>query len=353
MTDLNYMFDALADAQRIPVGSPLWEAFGPAVRTGSTGPHGSYGWKHHHRLTDEESMRAVIANYASRRIFYPGELYRAIGGRPEGAMRTDPDGLDLEHAWLEPLWALIDLTPSVPVWNLPARWIATEHVSAIIGQLRNVWLPNPDHAVSWTFSDRAASRILSTIVEAHARDCIKLEDAKTAAHWIENAFLPFCEKSPGLDEFVKGDKGVSETYRISVYNGLCWRVPVLWNATRSMSKGGLPSGEVKDRLRVGLKRMCQWAADLLDHTPDAFRLEAFHIANPEPGAPPHETIAGKILKTETMSSNVEPWCYRAVSIAAQVLDSSKLRHEADDIHYAFMGDPEQAKWLVGAEEETR
>ena len=368
MMNLNKASDGLALARLMAMSGTKEDvckkvlAFGPAFDAGSTGLQGSYGWRHHDRITGEQEMSAVVVNYASRGVFYLGEPHRKFGGlaagRIEGAPRWNVvdglhfSGIDAEHACYGPLWALIDVTEGLPEWNAPARLLAREHVAALIGQLRHPGLGDPALAVPWTFSDRAAARILETIVEAHERDCIAKEDAVTALHWIRNAFLPFYGSGAGIHEFVKVKKGVAPTYRVGIPNGLGLLIPVLWDATRGKAKGGIPSGPVKVRLRDILKRLCQWVVDLHRFDAEAISSYAFHLS-PAHAQRTEESILGYISHVEPPgSTDWRPWMYRAVAVAAQVTGNDRLEEWCAVARGDYGGKPEHRVWMVDPDGEA-
>ena len=367
----NNDFDELALVQGIEIGGKLWTAFGPDADAGSTGIQGSYGWKHHHRIKGKQEMRAIIANYASRGVFPDASkgdknLYRYFGGQRAGRIFGAPKwrmfgnvgvgGIDAEHACYGPLWALIDVTddPGGEEWNVPARLLAKEHVSALSGQLRKPELGAPDLAVPWTFSDRAAARILETIVEAHERKCITDQDATTALHWIEHAFLPFYESGVGIHEFVKGKKGIAETYRVGIPNGLGLLIPVLWDATRSKAKGGIPAGPIKDRLRAVLKRLCGWMVELHEFDNEALSSYAFHLdrlafAVVEPPSKMAHWI-DHVEPPDPNGTDWRPWMYRAVAIADEVTGQD-FSGWLDAVEADVANDPAQKVWMVGPDGE--
>ena len=98
-TNLNPLFNGIADQQGVEPGSWDWLRGGVAANSGSPGEHSSFGWRHHH-LVNDRYARWVIANYGHRRTYYQGapvRAWKAVGGEPffEGS-----GGVDRLHQWL-------------------------------------------------------------------------------------------------------------------------------------------------------------------------------------------------------------------------------------------------------------
>ena len=367
--DLNPVVNGIAIEQGVAIGSPEWSAAGVAAWTGQGGAHGSYGWRHHHRITPD-FIRAVLANYLSRPIYYSGALHRQFGYAVAGLPLDKPgpnlkgyvtsrgvvgvSGIDVEHAWLEPLWAVIDSDPiDVPIWpgqTMPsttlARAAATMIVSSIIGMIRSPELghePNP-----WTYGDRANSRILSTIIEAHRRGVLAPEDYLTAGYFVRDVLLPFYEASPGISSFGSAPDGM---FSIGLFNGLYWLIPTFYDASQMLMGSSLG-----DRCTALVERWCQWALDIVKVSPgNGFNagkvlvdVRAFYDA-----AGPHYSIRGLLNRDNILSDGItyEHWAFRAADIAAWLLDTPDLEAAREGIFERHKGKPDERQWMVDADGE--
>lgn len=372
--NLNPIVNAIADAQGVEVGSDDWLAAGPAAWSGQGGAHGSYGWRHNHRVTPG-FVRAVIANYGHRRCYYLNAPYRrfgyAAGGRPMMDWRpVDPgdlpngavgyvtdsgivivSGPDAEHFWLEPLWAVIDSDPvDVPALGatMPstvlAKALATLLTSSLIGMIRDPLgdgvQPNP-----WTYGDRANSRILSTIIEAAKRGCLAPHDIETAGLWIRDVCLPFYEKSPGISSFGSAPDGM---FSIGLFNGLFWILPVAWDATV------LPA-PLGDRFMALVERWSQWAFDIEDTVPGRGFNAGKALVNSAAlhAGGPLLSIHLLLKPSNVLTDNItyEHWAFRAASIAARMTENDVLIAAAATILDRHKDDPDKRAWLVNADGE--
>ena len=363
--NLNPTINQIADAQGVRPGSPEWLAAGPAAYSGQTGSHGSYGWRHHHRV-DRDFIRAAIANYGHRRTYYDSAPTRQFGyeagGRPTGWMPESPgdqpdgswitpDGVritgpEVEHFWLDPLWAIVDSLPvdiDSPLGSLPsdrvARVLATFQVASLIGQIRYT----PTSVYPWGYGDRANARIIDTIVQAAQRGCIHQRDVPSALEFIESVALPFYEKAPGISTTTRGEQRPGKV-RVMTYNGLMWLLPTFYDAWQAW-----PEGSTRARLEAVVRRWSRWCLDLESAAPGrGFALTAFHA--PTDGfvrsGPPVDTLEGLVTEADMEFGliNWERWGYRAAAVAAEILDSDSLRAAVTGIRERHTA---STRWLIG------
>lgn len=382
IVNLNPLANAMADAQGVPVGSWHWMLGGVAPFSGSSGEHSSYGWNHAHKLSPSY-IRAVLANYGHRRIYYDNAPYRQFGyeagGRPHGWTQESPGdqpdgsvvymnaqgqttrvtGPEPEHLWLSPLFTLIDDPDPIMVdtglgtqlpSNVVAKWLATQLVSASVGMVRDhrtqTGAPYP-----WTYGDRATCRILHTIVEGHKRGCLPNDDIPTAAAFMADIVLAFYEKGPGIHQFgaVIDDPEAPQYGRfpMGLFNGLHWNVPVCYDAAQMLRDGGMNSWA--DRFSALVTRWSNWMADMHKVLPhECFRADIVYL---DPSFAlrdtPPESIEGLIQPNSfNQSWDYKPWAFRALDIASNINASLKDAREAIANEY---GGRDGHHWMVAAD----
>jgi hypothetical protein len=218
--ELNYWFRELSAIQGVPPGSTFWAEYGPSAYSGTTGIQGSYGWRHAHRITDAIHARAILANYASRPIFWADEPVRQanydFGSQP---MAGAPGpyaysgvkvyGLDWEHCWVTPLSELsrmpgkfqVPFHQAVPFQldaSIVAKFLLGEVVHGIVGMVRNPYVlaGNPG-------TERTIGLILYAACEAADLGVLKPEDAAGIVKYLESAVLPKWESDEPYTVFDK------------------------------------------------------------------------------------------------------------------------------------------------------
>lgn len=364
----NSLFNEIANMQRIPPGSWSWWQAGVAAFSGQSGPHGSYGWKHDHRM-GPEFARAVIANYGHRRNYYTGAKFRQwgyeAGGRPHGWRPEIPgdnpngtadyftaagivtvSGPDAEHLWLEPLWAVLD-SPAVqikiPGDEMSSRALAgvmvTMQLRSAMGMIRN---QETGMAYPWSWGDRANSRILGTFIEAMARGAIEPDDVATGLQWIATGFLPFYEQVPGISKF--GSSPDERLFPVSCYNGIYWLLPVCYRATQVLANVGLV-----ERFKKIVQRLSQWALDIEEAIPGrGFDAATFLIdaAWLHTGPTPRATLKPMLFSSNISFPGNEVWSYRACDVAAETLGSPFLRAARQELLARHANDFSKKQWIV-------
>lgn len=353
--NLNRVVNRIARDQGIEIGSWDWLLGGAAAFFAQAGGQQAFGWDHRHKLTPKW-IRAVIANFGDRRCFYQGAPFRQFGyyagGRPIGwtpeSQYDQPDGTtvyptsagfsvvsnpELEHVWLDSLWALITdpnpievkaLGTTLPS-NIVARAIASLIVSSIIGQIRS---PENGKPYPWVYGGRADSRLLDTILQAGKYGCLNDPvDIQTAGEWIQNVFLPFYEASPGVTEFTKNPD--PKWFEVGTFNGTNWLNPVCYEASKL-----LPSTEVANRFAAITKRLSQWCFDLEQMVPGrGFDMASFKVdrAAFTAGSKPLASIKDLLDPSRIIGGGFEEWSFRSACVAAKVIGAPELVKARDGI----------------------
>lgn len=376
---LNRFMNDIADEQRVDVGSQRWTDAGIQAYSGSSGVHGAYGWRH-----DPVDVPAVLANYGHRRTYYFDEPYRQwnyrIAGRPHGWKPELPgdepsgeasylnskgevilvSGPDGEHFWLEPLWAVLD-SPSVPVMargklessHTIARMMATFLTSSAVGMIRDRSRTD-DQPYPWIYGDRATGRVLSTIIEAAKRGCLRQTDVLTSVYYIRDRVLPFYEKTPGIG-FFNLQPIPANHHSIGLFNGLSWLLVVFYDAMQAL-QGHAATQDLANRFGAIVTRYSQWWLDIEETVPGK------GFDSPQVFVPRKEFRTGGPLPTIKPildPANIrfdqgltwEHWAFRAADIAAKVTGSPVLDKAVDGILNRQGGNPANKKWLVTADGE--
>jgi len=372
--NLNPVLNHVANEQGVEPGSWEWLQGGVAALSGQSGAHASYGWKHLHKV-DPGYARAVVANYGHRRTYYQDAPLRqfgyAAGGRPkpwspelpgdlpsgEATYMTSRglvvvSGPEVEHFWLDPLWALMDADP-IELDVLGGKWpstfvakvIATLQLQSLIGQIRS----EPTKVFPWGYGDRANSRIVDTVFQAAARGAIEPPDAESAMDWAQNVLLPIYEKAPGIGHFGVAPEGM---FAVGCFNSLYWLLPVFYDVWRLT-----PDGPLKDRFAAIVARWSQWALDLEETVPGrGFNPSRFYVERePFVNAPePMASIKGLLSESNIVFDKGltwEHWAYRACAVAAEVTGSEVLVEARKKLLAKYEGNPGHKVWLVGPDRE--
>jgi len=370
--NLNSVLNRIADEQGVEPGSWEWLLGGVAAYSGQSGSHSSYGWNHTAKV-NPDYVRGVVANYGHRRTYYQDAPVRqfgyAAGGRPKpwspelpGDLPTGEatyftsrglvvvSGPEVEHFWLDPLWALMD-SPAVDVTvlggqlpsTLVAKVIATLQVRSLVGQIRSE--PAKVHQVQ--FNDRANSRIVDTVFQAAKRGAIEQFDADSANDWIANVLLPHYEKPPGIGAFGKAPEGL---FPVGCFNGLYWLLPVFYDAWK-LTPDGSP---LKDRFGALVARWSQWSLDLEETVPGrGFDMSRFYVDKQAFVDDPTVPLAS--IKSLLTTGNIqfdpdltwEIWAYRACEVAAEVTGSPVLAAAATKLFAKHGAAPGNKVWMVG------
>lgn len=339
-TNLNPVVNAVADEQGLEPGSDIWTDGGMAAYSGSTGGHPSYGWNHSAKLSPQY-VRAVIANYAHRRCYYIDAPLRYSGylngGRPVGWLPEQSNelesgetlyltskglisvsGPDVQHFQTDPLFTVYD-SKGYKVKAQGKDWDASLIAGILIRMLMTTMAGQCKAFGQWSFGDRGHSVVMMNAAKATKRNLINLEDAKVIAQWFENYCLPFYEKAPGHDTLIHNFDGVHEIEQLQIYNGLYYLVP----AFRDMIE--VLNGELRDRAKAILLRLCQWVIDLDEVVPEAY-LDIFDIlATPEIKAgingKPLPSLKGYVKASDVMTGEKYPslWAFYAAMIAEEQL----------------------------------
>lgn len=257
-------------------------------------------------------------------------------------------GPDVEHFWLNPLFALIDTTP-INVNALGqtirsdqlARIMVTLQLRSLAGQIRK---PNSGvQAVPWTFGDRANSRILDTGIQAHKRGTIEAIDATTILKWVDEVMLPFYEQAPGISSF---GSAPPDMFPIGCFNGLYWILPVCYEAAKN-----LPAGSTKDRLEALVTRWSQWALDLEQTVPgQGFNMSRVYVDSKSIHAKLLDSIK-PLLKPENIvfDLNWELRTFRACAVAAKVNGAPELVKAWDRVREKYKDEKSLKAWIVDAD----
>ena len=369
--NINRIINSIADEQNVEPGSWEWLQGGVAAFSGQTGEHSSYGWRHHHKVFPDY-IRAVIANYGHRRTYYLNAPMRQygyeIGGRPVGWEPELPgdlengmgayitstgivavSGPEVEHFWLDPLFAVMD-SPPVEVKALGRKYPSTElakimaslQIQSMLGQIRQ----SPGEIYPWTYGDRSNSRIIDTIVQGTKRSIITFaQDVKTSLDFIELCLKEY-ERAPGIGE--NNRNPIEGMFHVNTFNSLHWLLPVFYD-TWSIT----PPGPQKDRLYAIVRRWSQWCLDLEETVPGrGFDMSGFYV--PEegfqitPNGKPVESIKSLLDPNNITFDNGlswELWAFRACAVAAEVLQHPTMIQARDTLKAKLTG--ANPSWLVG------
>ena len=329
---LNRLFGAIATSQGVQIGSKEWLAAGPPAFSGQTGGHNSYGWRHDFKVTDGY-CRAAISNYASRPSFYEDAPERHLGyykgGRPIGWVPEEYDdtprgdraylvppgkavlvsGPDMQHFWLDPLWAVMDAAdetllvkhPDGSSW--PAAWMASVVARLLVKSLAGMvraYMP-------YIAGGRATARVIDTFVQAGKRNLVDEEDAQLFLDWLDRYGLPQMERAPGVQE-VKGSG------RCNWYQQCGWMLLPLWELEAGLDAIG--NANLGDRVVEIRHRIGQWALDIDALVPgSASKWEQLTItADMRKGldGKPLPSLAGVIAQSDLRA----PYSYSLWSVAA-------------------------------------
>jgi len=376
--NINPDINAIAAAQGIEVGSALWKSGGPAALASSTGGQPSYGWNHDYKLTQSNAanwVRAVIANYASRRCYYINAPLRQNGypnaGRPVGWIPEDSldqangqtiyqtsngpvtmSGPDVLHFQINPLFTVFD-SKGFTVKAKGKDWDAS-YVAGILIRLLMASLAGQMRAnTGYLWGDRGACQITMNFTRAIKRGLVNPEDIKTFQDWLANAYLDEYEKAPGLNVNQFKDNGMPPP-NIQTYNGLFWVLGgsyELWSVTPD-------SAPWKPRFEQIIRRWAQFLVDLDEVQPEAFLDIDCFAATPEILAGinglPLETLDGKLTPDQILvqgSTDWGLWGFRAAMTAEKLLGAA-AKPLADKMKAKWLpkvGVSDNKVWLVDAE----
>lgn len=391
--NMNRLFNAIADEQKIPVGSPQWIKGGLQPFSGTTGGHPAYGWRFHHLIKEggEDYARAVIANYGHRRCYYNNAPARKggydNGGRPidwlpederdtpkgsviydsvidEENVKVTVSGPDILHFHIGPLIAVYD-TPGLFVQAqgaaLPARLVAgvmiNELFEALIGMF---YLSATKYNPLPSFADRGYACLLKATAEVVSRNLGSNADSGRLYTYLDNVVLKFYETAPGHLNLAKGSP-MPGVPHFQLYNGLYWLLPSfydVWQITKTL----YPTHAVTNRFETIVVRLSQWMLDLEMTMPGVGgRIASVCISDPEflkgDNGKPWQSWA-KFLKPECIfgygekpGTDWSAWGLRAQLVAAKVLNSSLLLDTAEKTIQRLKEDDryDHRAWLVDAD----
>ncbi len=376
-TSLNRFFQAVALAQGVEIGSNAYRAAGPPPFSGQTGGHSSYGWRHDYKLKEGfpkalAYTRAAIANYCSRPSYYEDAPNRHSGywkaGRPFGwTPESSSDladgrqayitskglvmvsGPDVQHFWLDPLWAIIDEGDDALTFihpdtgdEYPAHWMARiaaqYHVKSLAGMIRQYY--------KYTHGGRATARIIDTFVQAGKRNLVDEQDAALLLRWLDEQALPQLERAPGVNE-VKGSG------YCNWYQECGWMMLPLYELSQTMELIDDPE-YIGDRAEAIRYRIGGWMLEIDEIGGHAAKWEQLRITTEmragDSGAA-LSTLGGHITKDDLRGQ----YSYSLWSVTAA--DIARLDHPSDEADAFFervkaaafadaAGDPGKKVWLV-------
>lgn len=369
---VNNMIGKIGLAQGVEIGSKAYLAGGSPPFSGQTGGHMSYGWRHDFKLSSQW-IRAVLANYGSRPCYYLDAPLREsgyrIGGRPVGWTPEDPEDLsngerayvtskglvrvsgpDLQHFWLDPLWAIIDdaddnmLVPIHTGETVPAHYVARIMAQLLTDSLAGM----VNHHGRWSAGGRPAARIIDTFNQAGKRGCVTPQAALVVVDWLDKVALPFWEKAPGVRE-VKGSG------YCNWYHECGWMLLPVYEAEQ-LSTNLDPALDLPNRLMFIRERIAQWMLDIDRIAGGDARWEQLRIT-PEmkqgvDGEPPM-SLDG-IIKASDLRGQ---WSYTLWSVTAA--DIARRTHPSDAADEFFdrvktqafkeADQPHEKVWLVDGE----
>ncbi len=278
MTNLNPIANTIATLQGVEIGSPEYNAAGLLPYASQTGGHRAYGWRFDH-LIDDDFARAAIVNALSRPLYYEEEDYRQpgynIACRPVGWVPEEANDLangrknyptskgnvsvsspDVQHFWLNPLWAVIDTDSQAPIrlmghMTVPAAAVAKlavrHYLRSLAGILREVG--------PYLAGGRATARILDVFNKTRKRQLFAdkegVQIATVITEWIEDYALPQLETAPGVRE--------TQGQGVCRWIQECgWMLVPLYEAEQSFDG----YSDLSARFKAIRERVSQWMLDI-------------------------------------------------------------------------------------------
>jgi hypothetical protein len=362
--NLNPYFNAVANEQGVEPGSTAWVDGGLQAFSGQTGGHPAYGWKHSHKLSPQWA-RAIVANYCHRRCYYEGESLRQSGyniaGRPVGwKPEIDSDiaagdalymtskgivkvsGPDPQHFHIGPLIELWDSNLyNVQVFgvSMPAKIVAGEIVKHIMASFAGMTRKSNGSYAS--FGDRGVSNLLKAMNHAGRRGLLFPNDLETFMDWLRKNGIPDYTNAPGHGFSHKDFYSVPSKLVFQTYNGLWWLLPSMYDTLETCKAFNLT--EFIPGLEKIVLRMSNWMLNILDHSGD-FTVEQIEVDKSISLLPESPMDLTPYIVSVKKISWYEHWAFRAVSVAAHVLNNEKLKAEEAKIMLKFKG--VQKEWMV-------
>lgn len=356
--NLNYLFNSVANEQGVTPGTPEWEAGGIRAFSGQSGGHAAYGWKHTHLLEQKGGawVRAVIANYGHRRAYYLNEPKRYsayyIGCRPEGWEPEDSQdfagdppsywnkgpvlyfgekgkvaqvsGPDALHFHIGPLIEVIDHSNVMVMaqgQRIPARIPCEVMVRFLMDAFAGMYRRYMN-----TQGDRGDANFFKCAAQAASRGLMNEEDILTAIEVVNKVVVKKHINGPGHGFLFKDEFSNPPKYTFQVYNGLFWLIPSLYdfyNAFPSEVEG--ENKKAKETLETVLTRMSKWMLDLYKWKGDLQVGSLIMKDEVKDWSSPKEEISPYVKEVKEASNWHEIWAFRAVSVAAELLQSSELK----------------------------
>jgi hypothetical protein len=343
--DINPFFRDLALAQGVPIGGAEWTLGGPAAYSGTTGVQASYGWLI--EVPDEARARAIVANYASRPIYWMGEPLRfadydrgcqPMTGAPGPytfANGAKVYGLDWEHCWITPLSSLARkaLKFKVPFpWNgqtaamdaaAVARFLLQNAVHSILGMVRNPWVLNGNPG-----TERTIGLVLNAVAEASHLGCLDPQDEASVLAYCEKAVLPKWESAIPFATFDKPQENVPAGTLYVIPAQIAWATVGMRRVADILAKTG--AQETAARMNVAANRA---------------RLEVLSCVDDDGSCPWVTPVVGGKLAPQPFGTigpgyDVGYWCARAID------GSTKTKAVFDRFNGKTVTGDDPARWLV-------
>lgn len=395
MNWLNYntTFRNVALEQGIEIGSPEWTVGGDAAWAASTGSQPSYGWRHDHKVLQGglNYVKAVIANYCSRPIFYGNCIGRNTdyddSGRPHGYIPELPGdtvaggvhyevptddplkpkiinvtGPDILHFHISPLIAVYDTSGYGVLAHgklVDAKVVAGITLTHMLHYLSDACVKENGQVETYVWSDRGSACLVESVYLAAKRGLINVADYTNLYNYITKTLIPFYEKPPLLNIDGKGSNDMNPPFPkgfswIQIYNQLYWALPAFYDLLSIW-----PDNEFKTRLQAIVSRWSWYISDLESLVPG----KGGNVNGIS--ADPNGIIAKGIdkkavpnwisIKVENIhfSGDVSLWGLRALDTAAKVLESDVLQKAADISaeKWKAKNQYDDKAWLVGADGE--
>jgi hypothetical protein len=363
-TSLNIIANAIASEQGIEINSTLWLSGGLAAFSGQTGGHSAYGFSHKHKLSPQW-VKAVFANYFNRRCFYDNEPYRQSGyniaGRPVGwkpEVATDIEagdavyltskgfvkvsGPDPQHFHIGPLveiWDADAYTVQALGQTHSAKVLAGEAIKYLMASFAGMTRkPNGSYS---SYGDRGVANLLKAINQAGRRGLLFPNDLETFMDWLRKNGIPDYTNAPGHGFSHKDFYSVPSKLVFQTYNGLWWLLPSMYDSLETCKAFNLT--EFIPGLEKIVLRMSNWMLNILDHSGD-FTVEQIEVDKSISLLPESPMDLTPYIVSVKKINWYEHWAFRAVSVAAHVLNNEKLKAEEAKIKLKFKG--VQKEWMV-------
>jgi len=286
MFSLNPYVCPLAGLQGIVIGSPEWVDGGLHVESHRSGGHPIYGWNHIWKVT-KAFARAAFSNmsarpnhylYANHRLLNYQEAGRPVGYKPEEAGvdlkngrrryvtqlgKIDVTGIDMQHFWLDGLWAVMDsdvedldvIGPFGPQPAKPSCQLLGESLMrSLAGMAREL---DPAYA-----QGRSLARCLDSFLQAFKHRALPKEDISFWLDWIDQVALPNLENAPGVGP-IWGKPNADGSYYSNLNQSLSWMLLPVWELAEAFTSANLDDERrFAERFTSVAVRLSQWMLDI-------------------------------------------------------------------------------------------